>query len=108
MQAFHGVAATAARADNGGCSTALNVPITDDLRSSVDTLEKQGYMLIGSSSFNAPEHLITDAELREQTKHLGACAVLAWSQYADTVPDSPSNAHLILPGHWYREGRPQG
>jgi membrane-associated protease RseP (regulator of RpoE activity) len=56
-----------------------------DFHGDIQTLERRGYLPIGYSAFNANAAKVSDNQLREEAKVLGAAVVLTSSHYTNTV-----------------------
>lgn len=74
----------------------LKVYTTDNFDRDIRVLVTKGYFVIGNSSFNAGGNAVTEAQLQEQAKRVGAQVVLVASQYTNTVSGA---VPLVLPNN---------
>jgi hypothetical protein len=63
----------------------LQIYRTDNFKRDIPALIRRGYQPIGHVSFNGPNRLITEMQLREQAAKIGAQAVLVSQKYAYTA-----------------------
>lgn len=63
----------------------LKIYSTNDFERDVKALMRKGFVPVGESSFNAGAASVTDTQLREQAKKIGAHVVLLSSQFTHSV-----------------------
>jgi S1-C subfamily serine protease len=80
----------------------IQIYSTDDFDRDIRTLVRQSYMPIGQSTFNAASRGVTEGQLREQARNVGAQVVLVSSHYVrtasgaapPTLPQTNGAAHV--------------
>lgn len=66
----------------------IKILLSSDIQSDVNELLKKGYKIIGTSSFNGPSARVTEAQLLEQAKTIGAHVVVSSSKFTNSTLSS--------------------